>query len=298
MLFALITMAGAQDMGRYGDFDVDETFTNDDLETLKDNRGTTIIAAFNSNLDVDGDTDVDDDDADYWIQDLYGTVNADFNLDCDVDWGDLAVLSANWGSTDVPHAAGDADHDGDVDAADLSYLASNWGWIDETACTGGRVGFWQRADSGNTYFQLEGFDFPNGTIVCAYDDQGAGDVQFCGSMVGTTNIATIATGVDGVGLVPHAPRARAPLLRDRRRDGVGGRGPRLHARAGRGLRGGGRQRPGLGPQAQEEAAGSSEGRTMSGFGRSRRTSTGSRASKKRKSVAAPTWMDGLEPKGR
>lgn len=66
---------------------------------------------------IDKDPDGQPDDCEY----TYG----DFDLDGDVDGGDLAVLLAVWGFPDP--VFGDLSGDGLIDGADLAILLARWG---------------------------------------------------------------------------------------------------------------------------------------------------------------------------
>ena len=78
--------------------------------------------------DLDGSGTVDLADRDIWLShEDVGSFPGDFDLNGQVDAGDLNTLGGNWRSTDLTsYAHGDANGDGIANAADLNALGSNW----------------------------------------------------------------------------------------------------------------------------------------------------------------------------
>jgi hypothetical protein len=117
-----------------GDFDDDGDIDADDIDLLMANLGDTSLT-----YDLNGDGVADQDDVDQWVLNIVpigeniGTVYGDFNLDGEVNAGDLALLATNYGlAGDWGWATGDSNGDGNVDAGDLALLASNYGTVVHT----------------------------------------------------------------------------------------------------------------------------------------------------------------------
>ncbi|MFT3785853.1 MAG: PEP-CTERM sorting domain-containing protein [Tepidisphaeraceae bacterium] len=79
------------------------------------------------------------------------TVYGDWNLDGNVNFGDLLMLAANYGSTTGRWSQGDGNYDGNVNFNDLLALASNYGYTPAGALaasvTGSFAGDWALAQS-------------------------------------------------------------------------------------------------------------------------------------------------------
>jgi T5SS/PEP-CTERM-associated repeat protein len=116
---------------RLGDFSGDQRIDATDINMLFRNLGGSDMT-----FDLTGDGVVDQGDIDDWVFNIVpigeniGTVYGDFNLDGEVNAGDLALLATTYGiAGDWGWATGDANGDGLVDAGDLALLASNYGTI-------------------------------------------------------------------------------------------------------------------------------------------------------------------------
>jgi hypothetical protein len=114
-----------------GDFDNDGDVDADDIDLLMANLG-----GDPGEFDLTDDGVVDQDDVDEWVFNIVpigenvGTVYGDFNLDGEVNAGDLALLATNYGLVgDWGWATGDGNGDGNVDAGDLAMLATNYGTV-------------------------------------------------------------------------------------------------------------------------------------------------------------------------
>jgi hypothetical protein len=114
-----------------GDFDGDGDIDADDVDILMANLG-----GDPGEFDLTDDGVVDQDDVDEWVFNIVpigeniGTVYGDFNLDGEVNAGDLALLATNYGTVgDWGWATGDGNGDGNVDAGDLAMLATNYGTV-------------------------------------------------------------------------------------------------------------------------------------------------------------------------
>jgi hypothetical protein len=114
-----------------GDFDMDGDIDADDIDLLMANLGGDPAV-----YDLTNDGVVDQDDVDEWVFNIVpigeniGTVYGDFNLDGEVNAGDLALLATNYGTVgDWGWATGDGNGDGNVDAGDLAMLATNYGTV-------------------------------------------------------------------------------------------------------------------------------------------------------------------------
>ncbi|WP_428389431.1 hypothetical protein [Mucisphaera sp.] len=104
-----------------GDFDNSGTLDIADLDLLYAALGTT-----NTTFDLDASGTIDADDTRVWIENLYGTVLGDANLDRTVDLIDLSLLASSFNTTGT-WGTGDFSADNTVDLIDLSLLASNFG---------------------------------------------------------------------------------------------------------------------------------------------------------------------------
>jgi hypothetical protein len=120
--------------GLRGDFDGDGDIDADDIDILMANLGGNPAT-----YDLTDDGVVDQDDVDEWVFNIVpigenvGTVYGDFNLDGEVNAGDLALLATNYGTVgDWGWATGDGNGDGNVDAGDLAMLATNYGTVVHT----------------------------------------------------------------------------------------------------------------------------------------------------------------------
>jgi hypothetical protein len=113
-----------------GDFDNDGDIDADDIDILMANLG-----GDPGEFDLTNDGVVDQDDVDEWVFNIVpigeniGTVYGDFNLDGEVNAGDLALLATNYG---LAGTWGWATGDGNVDAGDLAMLATNYGTVVHT----------------------------------------------------------------------------------------------------------------------------------------------------------------------
>jgi hypothetical protein len=114
-----------------GDFDNDFDIDADDVDLLLANLGGDPEV-----FDLTGDGVVNQADVDDWVFNLVpigeniGTVYGDFNLDGEVNAGDLALLATNYGlAGNWGWATGDGNGDGNVDAGDLAMLATNYGTV-------------------------------------------------------------------------------------------------------------------------------------------------------------------------
>jgi hypothetical protein len=114
-----------------GDFDGDGDIDADDIDILMANLG-----GDPGEFDLTDDGVVDQDDVDEWVFNIVpigeniGTVYGDFNLDGEVNAGDLALLATNYGLVGTwGWATGDGNGDGNVDAGDLAMLATNYGTV-------------------------------------------------------------------------------------------------------------------------------------------------------------------------
>jgi hypothetical protein len=119
------------DISMPGDFDNDGDIDADDIDLLMANLGGDPAV-----YDLTNDGVVDQDDVDEWVFNIVpigeniGTVYGDFNLDGEVNAGDLALLATNYGTVgDWGWATGDGNGDGNVDAGDLAMLATNYGTV-------------------------------------------------------------------------------------------------------------------------------------------------------------------------
>jgi hypothetical protein len=117
-----------------GDFDNDGDVDADDVDLLMANLG-----GDPGTYDLTDDGVVDQDDVDEWVFNIVpigeniGTVYGDFNLDGEVNAGDLALLATNYGLAGTwGWATGDGNGDGNVDAGDLAMLATNYGTVVHT----------------------------------------------------------------------------------------------------------------------------------------------------------------------
>ncbi len=117
--------------GLRGDFDGDGDIDADDIDILMANLG-----GDPGEFDLTDDGVVDQDDIDEWVFNIVpigenvGTVYGDFNLDGEVNAGDLALLATNYGLVGTwGWATGDGNGDGNVDAGDLAMLATNYGTV-------------------------------------------------------------------------------------------------------------------------------------------------------------------------
>jgi hypothetical protein len=117
-----------------GDFDGDGDVDADDVDILYANLG-----GDPGTYDLTDDGVVDQDDVDEWVFNIVpigeniGTVYGDFNLDGEVNAGDLALLATNYGLAGTwGWATGDGNGDGNVDAGDLAQLATNYGTVVHT----------------------------------------------------------------------------------------------------------------------------------------------------------------------
>jgi hypothetical protein len=117
--------------GLRGDFDGDGDIDADDIDLLMANLGGDPLT-----YDLTDDGVVDQDDVDEWVFNIVpigeniGTVYGDFNLDGEVNAGDLALLATNYGLVGTwGWATGDGNGDGNVDAGDLAMLATNYGTV-------------------------------------------------------------------------------------------------------------------------------------------------------------------------
>jgi hypothetical protein len=117
--------------GVTGDFDNDGDVDADDIDILMANLG-----GDPGEFDLTNDGVVDQDDVDEWVFNIVpigeniGTVYGDFNLDGEVNAGDLALLATNYGLAGTwGWATGDGNGDGNVDAGDLAMLATNYGTV-------------------------------------------------------------------------------------------------------------------------------------------------------------------------
>jgi hypothetical protein len=117
--------------GVEGDFDGDGDIDADDIDILMANLG-----GDPGEFDLTDDGVVDQDDVDEWVFNIVpigeniGTVYGDFNLDGEVNAGDLALLATNYGLVGTwGWATGDGNGDGNVDAGDLAMLATNYGTV-------------------------------------------------------------------------------------------------------------------------------------------------------------------------
>ncbi len=120
--------------GLRGDFDGDGDIDADDIDILMANLG-----GDPGEFDLTDDGVVDQDDVDEWVFNIVpigeniGTVYGDFNLDGEVNAGDLALLATNYGLVGTwGWATGDGNGDGNVDAGDLAMLATNYGTVVHT----------------------------------------------------------------------------------------------------------------------------------------------------------------------
>jgi hypothetical protein len=120
--------------GVTGDFDGDGDVDADDIDLLMANLGGDPAV-----YDLTSDGVVDQADVDEWVFNIVpigenvGTVYGDFNLDGEVNAGDLALLATNYGTVgDWGWATGDGNGDGNVDAGDLAMLATNYGTVVHT----------------------------------------------------------------------------------------------------------------------------------------------------------------------
>jgi hypothetical protein len=114
-----------------GDFDADGDVDADDIDLLMANLGGDPAV-----YDLTDDGVVDQADVDEWVFNIVpigenvGTVYGDFNLDGEVNAGDLALLATNYGLAGTwGWATGDGNGDGNVDAGDLAMLATNYGTV-------------------------------------------------------------------------------------------------------------------------------------------------------------------------
>ncbi len=117
-----------------GDFDNDGDIDADDIDLLMANLG-----GDPGEFDLTDDGVVDQADVDEWVFNIVpigenvGTVYGDFNLDGEVNAGDLALLATNYGLAGTwGWATGDGNGDGNVDAGDLAMLATNYGTVVHT----------------------------------------------------------------------------------------------------------------------------------------------------------------------
>jgi hypothetical protein len=126
-----VTGPGEGSLNPTGDFDADGDVDADDIDLLMANLGGDPAV-----YDLTDDGVVDQDDVDEWVFNIVpigeniGTVYGDFNLDGEVNAGDLALLATNYGLVGTwGWATGDGNGDGNVDAGDLAMLATNYGTV-------------------------------------------------------------------------------------------------------------------------------------------------------------------------
>jgi hypothetical protein len=119
--------------GIEGDFDDLDGLDVKDLTALAAAQGSISLNASmdsaQSPFDLDGDGLIGQSDVAMWITHpgFLGSHFGDFDLDGDVDNGDLAQLQSNLGSTSATYGQGDADLDGDVDGGDFLIWQRNFG---------------------------------------------------------------------------------------------------------------------------------------------------------------------------
>ena len=106
-----------------GDFDGDDLLTAADIDLLSVAvQGNSVDTAF----DLNEDGAVDSADRDFWIEDLFGTLPGDADLNRSVDFRDFLTLAANFG-LEGGWADGEFTGDGVIQFPDFVRLAQNFG---------------------------------------------------------------------------------------------------------------------------------------------------------------------------
>ena len=106
-----------------GDFDGDDLLTAADIDLLSVAvQGNSTDTAF----DLNEDGTIDSADRDFWIEDLFGTLPGDTDLNKSVDFRDFLTLAANFG-LEGGWADGEFTGDGVIQFPDFVRLAQNFG---------------------------------------------------------------------------------------------------------------------------------------------------------------------------
>lgn len=113
-----------------GDLDGDLDRDVDDVDLLS--AAIKNGAAGRTDLNCDGVTDSED--MDILIEEIFGTVRGDADLDGDVDFNDFLAVTGNYGKTgDVSWAEGDFDGDCEVGFTDFLLMSGSFGTVSPAA---------------------------------------------------------------------------------------------------------------------------------------------------------------------
>lgn len=109
--------------GVVGDFNGDEHLSATDIDLLSE---AVRVGSTDDFFDLNGDRLVDDSDRELWVEDIFGTLFGDADLNGAVEFNDFLAIAENFGKTGG-WAEGDTTGDGRVEFADFLELAWNFG---------------------------------------------------------------------------------------------------------------------------------------------------------------------------
>ena len=112
-----------------GDMNGDGLVTARDIDHLNTFLTGPGVPVADARYDLDGDGDADFDDVNMLVTVILGTIFGDYDLNLQVNAGDLSILTDTFGATTLGWAFGDANGDMSVDAMDLAILGANFGFM-------------------------------------------------------------------------------------------------------------------------------------------------------------------------
>ena len=128
---AEVLLGGARYDSILGDFNNDGVLGILDIDALSEavaSEENETQFDLTGDQDLAGDFLVTKDDLDFWVEEIFGSLPGDANLDGAVDSLDLNVVGVNWQlNQGATWSSGDFTGDGRVDALDLNIVGVNWG---------------------------------------------------------------------------------------------------------------------------------------------------------------------------